>query len=189
MQKKARYSCVKFSLLEIFMVLIGVLGRLIPHPTNVSPFVGMSLFVGKKLSCIKAFFVMLVAAITSDFGLALLFGYPFFGYWTLFTYSGFAAIIFLGSRFSLRSWHSLFLYIFCSSLGFWVWTNFGVWLTSGLYSNNFAGLSACYMAALPFLSNSLFGDFLWGGIIFSVHYLVRYRKFIKLRDYMYKVNN
>jgi hypothetical protein len=61
--------------------------------------------------------------------------------------------------------------ILCSSLGFWIWTNFGVWATSGLYSKTLTGLGECYIAALPFLLNSLIGDMIWGLAILGVYSL------------------
>ncbi len=40
---------------------------------------------------------------------------------------------------------------------FWIWTNLGVWLLATIYPLNIQGLSACYIAAIPFLMNSLIG--------------------------------
>lgn len=36
---------------------------------------------------------------------------------------------------------------------FFLWTNFGVWLTTSMYSKNIAGLVHSYINALPFLRN------------------------------------
>jgi len=38
-----------------------------------------------------------------------------------------------------------------SNLFFYLWTNFGVWLLSGMYSNTLPGLLMSYINALPFL--------------------------------------
>jgi len=40
---------------------------------------------------------------------------------------------------------------------FWIWTNLGVWFSADMYPMNIQGLSACYIAAVPFLINSLLG--------------------------------
>lgn len=158
--------------LGIVLVIFGILGRLIPHIPNVNPLTSIGLIAGVNLSRCVAFFVLFITMFISDVGLALLLGYPIFSYWTLFTYTGFAAITFAGSK--LRcSQQALPFYIFCSSLGFWIWTNFGVWLTSNLYSKTLAGLSDCYIAALPFLRNSLVGDMAWGLVIWGVFSLVK----------------
>jgi len=59
-----------------------------------------------------------------------------------------------------------------SSFSFWLWSNFGVWLTSGLYANSFSGLVSCYYMALPFLGNALIGDLIWSYIILGSFYLL-----------------
>lgn len=44
------------------------------------------------------------------------------------------------------------------AIGFFVLTNFAVWLASGFYAYTFAGLVECYARALPFMQKMLFGD-------------------------------
>ena len=60
-----------------------------------------------------------------------------------------------------------------SSLLFFVTTNFAVWAFSPLYAPNLAGLSKCYLAALPFLRNMLEGDLFWGFLLFGGYWLVQ----------------
>lgn len=153
--------------LGIAIVVVGVLGRLVPHIPNITPFTNISLFAGKSFSRLSALLILGFTLVVSDISLALLFGYPVFGYWTLFTYTGSSAITYFGSKLQHSSKKlQLPLFIFLSSIGFWVWTNFGVWLTSGMYPKTLVGLSKCYIVALPFLRNALLGDMIWGGIIF-----------------------
>ncbi len=45
-----------------------------------------------------------------------------------------------------------------SSLFFFIWTNFGWWLISGMYEHNLAGLIKCYWMAIPFFKNNLIGN-------------------------------
>lgn len=158
--------------LGIVLIIIGVFARLIPHIPNMTPLVCISLFAGACLSRRAAFLSLFTTLFISDIGLALLFGYPVFSYWTLFTYTGFAMIVLIGSTKPRYSWQILPIYIFGSSLYFWIWTNLGVWLTSNLYHKTSIGLVSCYVAALPFLRNSLIGDMVWGLVIFGVYYLV-----------------
>ena len=54
-----------------------------------------------------------------------------------------------------------------SAVLFFVVTNFGVWATSGMYPPTFAGLQACYVAALPFFQNSLAGDLFFAAVLFG----------------------
>jgi hypothetical protein len=150
-------------------LVLGVVARLIPHPPNMSPMDSISLFGGSRLGRKAAFLLTFGTLILSDVALAWMSGRPVFGLWTLFTYSGFAAILLAGSR--LRANASAFRtlgFLLGSGLGFWLWTNFGLWATGefGMYPHTLSGLLACYGAALPFLANSLAGDVLWGFAFF-----------------------
>ena len=50
---------------------------------------------------------------------------------------------------------NLFIYGVSSSLIFFIISNFGVWLSGGMYEKNIAGLINCYMMAIPFLKNTM----------------------------------
>ena len=54
-----------------------------------------------------------------------------------------------------------------SSVLFFGVTNFGTWALSGMYPLTFAGLTACYVAAIPFFQNTLAGDLLYAGLLFG----------------------
>jgi hypothetical protein len=54
-----------------------------------------------------------------------------------------------------------------SSILFFLVSNFGTWLSSGMYPHTFAGLTACYVAAIPFLQNTLAGDLFFSGLLFG----------------------
>ena len=62
------------------------------------------------------------------------------------------------------------------SVAFFAWTNFGVWLLSGMYPHTAPGLVACYTLALPFLRNSLLGDVAFSGLLFAVWAWYRQRQ-------------
>ena len=70
---------------------------------------------------------------------------------------------------------SLLLAAGCSVV-FFATTNLAVWAFQGLYSHDAAGLAACYVAALPFLKNSLAGDLFWTCALFGGYELLRRRK-------------
>jgi len=61
------------------------------------------------------------------------------------------------------------------SLMFFVTTNFAVWAFGGLYSLDWAGLTACYVAALPFLKYTLAGDLFWTAALFGGAWLLQRR--------------
>jgi hypothetical protein len=157
-------------------IVLGVFARLLPLPPNVSPMNSISLFGGANLGRKAALGITLATLVASDILLAYLKGYQPFGYWTLFTYSGFAAIVLAGSFLKKNSGFFATLgLLVASSLGFWTWTNFGIWLTGdhGMYPRTMAGLALCFTEALPFLKNSLAGDLVWGGVFFLGFYAVK----------------
>ena len=54
-----------------------------------------------------------------------------------------------------------------ATLLYWTITNFGTWLSSSMYAKSFAGLVTCFGAAVPFLKNSLIGNFVFATVIFG----------------------
>jgi hypothetical protein len=50
---------------------------------------------------------------------------------------------------------------------FFAVTNFGVWLVSGMYGHTLQGLAACYVAAIPFLQNTIAGDLFYATLLFG----------------------
>ena len=54
-----------------------------------------------------------------------------------------------------------------SALVFFIVTNFGVWAFDSLYPKTFSGLVSCYVAAIPFLRNTLMGDLMYTAILFG----------------------
>lgn len=162
--------------LAVLWVVLGTLGRFLSVAPNVSPMTSIALFSGSQLGKVYSFVVAFATMIIYDIAYAKMTGFPAFGLWSIFTYSGFAAIIvaglFLGRNAgALRTGGMLV----GSSLFFWLWTNFGIWATGdhGLYARTFEGLVACYVAALPFLGNALAGDLCWGGAMFLSFYAAR----------------
>ena len=58
-----------------------------------------------------------------------------------------------------------------SSLLFFVVVDFGIWLMGDMYPRTFAGLVACYTAALPFYRNQVAGDLLFTAVLFGAYAL------------------
>lgn len=157
-------------------IVIGSLARLLPLPPNMAPTTAQALFGGVQFSRARAFAITFLTIVISDILLAAVQGHAVFGTWSLFTYSGFAGIVLAGMflRTAPTAGRTLGLLV-GSSLFFWTWTNFGVWLMNDgvSYPHNGAGLVACYLAALPFLRNALVGDLAWGLVFFASFHYVR----------------
>jgi hypothetical protein len=54
-----------------------------------------------------------------------------------------------------------------SSVIFFLVSNFGTWALSGMYPHGLAGLSACYVAAIPFFQNTVAGDLFYATLLFG----------------------
>ncbi len=153
--------------------LIAIFGRIIPHPSNMTPFLALLILGNQHLLRRHTLLFSLLALFLSDCLLALWQPHPLFGNWTFFTYSGWLMIAWLSQSIKQRSDFSL-TWVGLASLGFWLWTNFGSWLCGALYPNTLSGLITCYALALPFLERGLIGDLVWFTVLYTA--LQRYQR-------------
>jgi hypothetical protein len=51
-------------------------------------------------------------------------------------------------------------------------SNFAVWVVWNMYPETFNGLTACYVARLPFFRNAVASDLLFSAALFGIGYLV-----------------
>ena len=142
---------LKFLTIFIWVAII-VIGRIIPHPANITPIGALSVMSGILFRKHWAVTITLLGLVLSDIILGLLYHTMIFGLWSFFTYTGFACIAFFAPK------KASLLYLFISTLAYWAWTNFGVWITTPWYLHNLEGLSSCFTLALPFLRNALIGN-------------------------------
>jgi hypothetical protein len=84
--------------------------------------------------------------------------------------SGFPWLASGGMTLKNRSnWFRIPLGATCGAVIFFVVSNFGVWLQSGMYPHTLAGLADCYTLALPFFRNTLTGDLVYSGLLFGAY--------------------
>ena len=152
---------MKDKLFPVLIVLVAVLVRFLPHPANVAPIAAMALFGGAYLNKKYAVILPLAAMLISD---------CFLGFHKVmpFVYGSFllASIIGIGLKNKIKVKNVLGASLL-SSLIFYVITNFGVWLTSGMYQMNLLGLIKCYVLAIPFFRNTLVGDLFYTVMMFG----------------------
>ena len=146
----------------VAMVIAAALFRLFPHPPNMAPIAAMALFAGAHIADRRlAFLIPLAAMFASDLLLGLHSA-------IVLVYVLMAISVAIGMllknkiRLTTVAGASVL-----SSVLFFVITNFGVWLTTELYTADGSGLLACYVAAIPFFHNTLLGDALFAGILFG----------------------
>ena len=166
-------------LLAIFVIFFGVsfrifLNKVIRIP-NFEAVTALSLISGSFFGGTYAFFIPLSMIFLSDiyFGNSLVY---------LFTWSAFILIGIFGTFLKRDSKYYLFEISgggILSVLFFYLWTNFGWWITSRMYSMNFQGLIACYIAGLPFLKNQLASILIFTPVFSIIFSLVFDKIFIK----------
>ena len=141
----------------LILITILAFSRLIPHPPNFTPLLGMAVFSGVIFDRkILAFVVPLVAMLLSDLVI---------GFHSSMPIIYFAIMLNVGVGFLLVSKFSYLKSILALVSGafiFFIVTNFVVWLGSGMYSQDLNGLISCYIMALPFFQNTLLSSLVYG---------------------------
>lgn len=141
------------------LMLLTLFSRLIPHVANVTAMTALCLTLPALLSTRYVILCIVATLVGSDLALALINYHACFGDWTIFSYTGFIIIAYL------YVWKPT-IFVPLYSLLFWLWTNFGVWYLSNIYAHSWAGLTNCYITALPFLRNAIVGDLIWFTVLY-----------------------
>ena len=150
---KAKYS-IYFGL---GLIVLLAFSRLIPHPPNFTPILGMAIFSGAIINRkFVAYLVPLAAMLLSDLYLGFHSGMPII-YFTL------AICVLIGTFIESKvTILNSILVITGGVLVFYVITNFAVWYGSGMYENSLSGLITCYVMGLPFLQNTFISSLIYG---------------------------
>ncbi len=162
----------RMKLISLF-IFLGALSRLIPHPLNFTPLAAMALFGGAFLNDKRLSFLIPVSAMfLSDLLLEFKDGSGFYPE-MIWVYGSILLITGLG--FLLRGREQRQNIMVASLLGsilFFILTNFGTWV-SGYYGYTSQGLSACYVAAIPFFKGTILGDLFYNLLFFGAFALVK----------------
>lgn len=160
----------------LLLIIAAAFSRIIPHPFNFSPLGAIALFGAAHFSKKwLAFLVPLTATFLSDLVLNntvyadLHSGFQWISggfYWMYGTY----LLITLAGIFILkkRSLARIGFGALVSTGLFFLVTNFGCWLGSKTFSQDFPGLLQCYVYALPFLKGTLAGDLFYVTVLFGI---------------------
>ncbi len=158
----------------ILLIFIGVAGRFILVEyvgiPNFEIITALSLIAGIYLSGVYMIIVPLAIIFLSD--LVIGNNYIFIFTWTAFMFIGLFGYLFKkktchsrgdGNPVSVikhRIKNPMFLALI-SSIFFYLYTNFGWWLMSGMYEYSLSGLIRCYYMAIPFFRNNLMGNLIF----------------------------
>lgn len=169
-----------------FFITIAIALRLFPHIPNFAPVTAIALFSGAYFSRRVAFILPLLIMIISDYLLLYISPYgtnfnqihpltSLLHSTTLFVWGSFLISsligIWIGKKKTLGR---VGLAAVLASLQFFIITNFGVWLTSGMYALDFSGLALCFVMALPFYRGTFLGDIFYTGLFFGSFELVKH---------------
>lgn len=139
------------------IIVLGISTRLLPHLPNFTAVAATALFSGYYIKDKRAAFsIPLLIMLISDFFLG-------FYQWQLMlaTYTSFAIVVILGIFIQKQKWHFALPTSLIGSVLFFLLTNWAVWKFGGWYPADLSGLMTSYMEGLPFLKNSLLGDFVY----------------------------
>ncbi len=153
---------IKKQTMLVFLVLIAVIARILPHPPNFTPIAATALFSGAYFSRKShAYAISLLAMLVGDL---------FIGFHQLMpvVYVSFALTVALGFWLKSRVRPStVLLTAVTGSILFFLITNFGVWYFLNVYPHTWAGLMACYMGAIPYFQNSLASSLVYSVALFG----------------------
>lgn len=150
--------------LVAFLIGLDVVARLLPHAPGFLPVAASGLFAARYLRLpALAIVVPVLAMILSD---AMLPGED----WRIQLVGFFAIAIPAIAGVATRRWSGALPVVSTmigSSILFFLASNGAVWAFSGMYPLDLAGLTQCYVLALPFLEKTMLGDLFWTGVLFG----------------------
>ena len=145
----------KSYILPICLIFILSFSRIIPHSPNFTPVLAVGIFSGFYFkNFILGFFIVVSSMFLGDF-------YMGFHNTMFFTYASLSAAVLLGVLIKHFKFKEILISGLVSSAIFFIITNFGVWILSGMYVKNFSGLLQSYVMAIPFFHNTLISTFLY----------------------------
>ena len=172
-------------ILILSLLIIGVVGRLVPHPPNVTPIIAIALLAAHAFkNKWIAILIPLTGMWISDLMINnyLYAGYydkfVFFSNGSLWIYGAILLAVLIG-KVLIRNikLSTVFLSSFSASFFFFIITNFGVWLSNMMYPKSLLGLIECYTLAIPFFGNALIGDLIYSVALFTSYSLVFSNRF------------
>ena len=149
------------------IILIGVVGRFVlinyVGIPNFEIITALALISGIYLGGVYTILVPLSIIFLSD--LAIGNNYIFIFTWTAFMFIGLFGYLYGKLRITKNNFSKRLLEVMGLSIGssmfFYLYTNFGWWLMSGMYPHTIEGLVQCYIVAIPFFKNNLIGNLIF----------------------------
>ena len=157
------------------VLMLAVLSRILPvtfHATalNFTAVGGGLLFFGARRSRWQTLIAVLALMATDYYLTVYAYGYAFETSSYLVTWGWYAAVCLIGHQLlsGKSSMPRVGGAVLASSTSFFLLSNFAVWAGSAMYTHNFAGLSTCYVAAIPFYANDVISTAITAGALFGL---------------------
>ena len=157
-------------LIALILIIVGVVGRFVlvsyAGIPNLEIITVLALIAGIYLGGVYAVAIPLSIIFLSD--LVIGNNYIFIFTWTAFAMIGVFGFLsknkILNKKSDLAISHRFknsVILALLSSVFFYLYTNFGWWLMSGMYEYSLSGLIRCYWMAIPFFRNNLVGNLIF----------------------------
>ena len=167
-------------LLIVALIVIGILGRMIPHPPNFTPIIAIALLASHVFK--NKWIVILTPLMAMWISDLVLNNYRYTGHHdggflvfsssSLWVYGPIICIALLGTVLIKKvKISNIALSSISGSLIFFLVSNFGVWISGTMFPKSLFGLIECYTFALPFFGNALVGDLVYCTILFTSYSL------------------
>lgn len=147
----------------LFLAMLVVIATVLPHPENVTPIAALGIFSGAYMNRKIYLLVPVLASFLTDMTTIGIYNILIMA----FVYAGFllssvaGRIILFGESVLPR----LPLSIIVATLGFYLVSNFGVWIV--YYPASLEGLLSCYSNGIPYLGRSLLGNVIYSVLFFG----------------------
>ena len=167
-------------MIAYLVLLVAVLSRFLPHlfSTTAIGFTAVGgglLYFGARRSRWQTIIAVL-ALMGADYYLTVFaYGYAWHTNAYLITWAWYGGICLLGHQMLSGKPSALRVAggVMASATSFFILSNLAVWAGSLMYPHTAAGLSACYVAAIPFYANDLISTAITAGALFGLPALAR----------------
>tara|TARA_S200000501_G_scaffold103048_1_gene96555 strand:+ start:859 stop:1455 length:597 start_codon:yes stop_codon:yes gene_type:complete len=197
---KNHHKLIIQSIILSLLIIVLAFSRIIPHLPNFSPLGAVCLFGACHFQKRwQAFFVPIFATWLSDLYLNNVLynqeggNFIWFYHGFHWQYISYLFIALLGLKLFSRKINPgrILIGAVGSSIIFFLISNFGVWVSSGMYSKNIYGLISCYLAGIPFIKGTMVGNLFYTPIVFYSYYFLQVKFAIlntRTKRYSFELN-
>jgi hypothetical protein len=160
----------------LFVVLAIVCHiRWIALPFSFTPVFAALLYFGARMPRRQMWLPLVMLAASDVYLTRVAYGYPL-GVDQVVVWAFYAALILLGGV-AIKGFSPLRIGAasLACSVSFFLISNFAVWVGGTMYPKTFGGLTACYIAAVPFFRNAVASDLFFSAVFFGIGYLASHR--------------